>query len=185
MRYRFILTVLTTALLFISIAGSAGCQGAQLEKLKDGIRQADDGLTAAQAGIDAALVSLPADDTATRPVLARAKPYVDKAQPQVKQLREAVDSANDIPGLIRGAGQWYQASGLPYGEIAGGAGLVLSTVLGLFWRKERKKAVNIVKSIEAAKAEDGMIDFNDSETLNILNKTMNDGAKALVAKVTA
>ncbi len=156
-----------------------GCQSSQLSRLRDGIRQADDGLTAAKAGLDAALPNLPVDHVAHGP-LSRAKPFIDKAQPVVHELREQVDQASDLPGLIRGLGQGYRNLGLPYAEIVGGGASVLATFLGLFWRRDRERAKKIVRAIELAKDETGIVDFSNHATARKLDSSMGPGAKALV-----
>ena len=103
--------VTTAAVVFISII-LGGCNAAQLGEFREGIRQADDGLTAAQVGIDAALTALPPSHVAHGP-LKRAKPYVDQAQPVVRNLRETADQSEDLPGLVKGIGQGYKSLGLP------------------------------------------------------------------------
>jgi len=159
----------------------AGCQSSQLSQLRDGIRQADDGLTAAKAGLDAALPNLPVDHAAYGP-LTRAKPFIEKAQPVVHQLRRQADQASDLPTLIRGLGQGYKNLGLPYGEIVGGGASILAAVLGLFWRRDRERAKKVVRAIELAKDETGVVDFSSDATARKLDKAMGPGAKALVDK---
>ncbi len=158
------------------------------EPVKAGVITADDGLTAARAGMYAAITTLRTDDPSSRAIapLEAAMPYVDKAQPVVRSLREQVAAPEfDLGRTVIATTTAYSDAGLPYGQIVkgigAGLGFVITAIGGLFIGKKKGEgaAREIAGAVERAKDATGKVDFSSAEAVKILD-SMGSAAKALV-----